>query len=86
MKLRLTLFWHSFFLFRLCLADSPMVISGRIWSSHPCGLFVKHEIQMAAMKSPKTYFEQQAIIFLSGTTIKHILPSFDIIIMPKMLQ
>ena len=39
---------------------------------------------MAAMKSLKLYSEQQTIIFLSGTTIKQILPSFDIIIMPKM--
>ena len=47
------------------------------------------------MKSLKLCFEQQTVIFLSGTTIKQILvwrtghiyiPSFDIIIMPKMLQ
>ena len=44
-KLRLTLFWLIvFFLFLFCLAGPPMVISGRMWSSHPCGFFVKHEI------------------------------------------
>ena len=42
-KLRLTLFWLIFFFF--CLAGSPMVISGRMLSSHPCRFFVKHEIQ-----------------------------------------
>ena len=34
----------SCFLFGLCLADSPIVISEGIWSSHPCGFFAKHAI------------------------------------------
>ena len=40
------------------------------------------KFKITAMKSLKLYFEQQTIIFLSGTTIKQILPSFNIIIIP----
>ena len=84
MKLRLTLFLLIvFFLFRLCLAGSPMVISVRMRSSHPCGCFVKHEIQNGCHEITEVIF---SIIFLSGTTIKQILLSFDIIILPKMLR
>ena len=68
------------FLFWLCLAASPMVISGRMWSSHPCGCFVKHEFQHGCHEITDVIF---SIIFLSGTTIEQILPSFDIIILPK---
>ena len=60
-----------------------MVISGRMWGSHPCGYFVKHEIQNGCHEITEVIF---SIIFLSGTTIKQILPSFDIIILPKMLR
>ena len=70
-------FADIFFLFCLCMAGSPMVISGRMWSSHPCGCFVKHKIQNGCHEITEGIF---SIIFLSGTTIKQILPSFDIII------
>ena len=53
-----------------------MVISGRMWSSHPCGCFVKHKIQNGCHEITVVIF---SIIFLSGTTIKQILSSFDII-------
>ena len=44
-----------------------MVISGRMWNSHPCGCFVKQEIQNGCHEITKEIF---SIIFLSGTTNK----------------
>ena len=46
----------NFFLFRLCLVDSPMVISGRMWSSHPCGFF-ETEIQNGCHEITEVTFQ-----------------------------
>ena len=60
-----------------------MVISGWMWSSHPCVCSVKHKIQNGYHEITEVIF---SIIFLSGTTIKQIPPLFDMIILPKMLR
>ena len=60
-KLRLALFWLIVvFSLLIMLGWFPMVISGRMWSSHPCGCFVKHEIQNGCHEITEVIF---SIIF-----------------------
>ena len=52
-----------------------MVISGRMWNSHPCGCFVKQEIQNGCHEITKDifpkYFYQELQKKTNPTIIRH---------------
>ena len=89
-KLRLTLFWLIVFFLLIMLG---WLSSSDIWADEELSslrIFAKHEIQNGRHKlifwaTVETWKYHQTIIFLSGTTIKQILPSFDVV-MPKMTR